>query len=263
MINNLLRICHFKINNKGSVKMFCKNCGYQLENKKFCPECGTPSNDDVPIQQPETPIVQQQPTAPAFQQWIPALNQKPQKKKLEGWQIALIVIGVLLAVGIFGNLLGGNFDGNNTNTNTNIGTTVEDILQTTSANAETTNKPILESTTAKIAEENNSVMENSMLNIMKKELKAYADVKFDKTTNTFLVIPTDKDLIDAIVILSNDTKNATLLPKWNDMVDGMKVASATISESLPGYNMSLINPLNQENTLLFMNDGEVIYNFVD
>lgn len=241
--------------------MFCKNCGYQLENMKFCPECGTTINDEVPIQQPETPIVQQQPTAPVYQQWIPATNQKPHKKKLEGWQIALVVIGVLLVAGVFGNLLGGNFDGSNTNTN--IGTTVENIFKTTSANTETTNKPIIETTTANIAEEDNATMENSMLVIMKNELKDYANVEFDKTTNTFLVIPTDNDMINAIVILSNDTNNATLLPNWNNIIDSMKVASATISESLPGYNLSLINPLNQENTLLFINDGEVIYNFVD
>jgi hypothetical protein len=58
----------------------------------------------------------------------------------------------------------------------------------------------------------------------------------------------------------NDTSEE-LTEVWDDLVDNFVLMSESITESLPGYTISLVNPANTDNTLLMIIDGVVIYNF--
>jgi len=78
--------------------MYCQKCGTQYKDEKICPKCGASTDEGTKVQQPQSPV----------QQWQPYTNQQPQKKKLKGWQIALIVIAGLFVFGIVGNLTGGD-----------------------------------------------------------------------------------------------------------------------------------------------------------
>lgn len=76
--------------------MYCKNCGAQYEDAKFCPKCGTSTDEVKEVPQTQPPV----------QQWQPYTNQQTQKKKLKRWQVAVIVIAGLFVIGIIGNLTG-------------------------------------------------------------------------------------------------------------------------------------------------------------
>ena len=69
--------------------MKCPNCGTEYTTN-FCPKCGTPAN---------APVQQQAPMPP----------QKPKKRI---GKILLIVLGVIVAIGVIGSIVGGGDSGN-------------------------------------------------------------------------------------------------------------------------------------------------------
>lgn len=60
--------------------------------------------------------------------------------------------------------------------------------------------------------------------------------------------------------LEGDTE---ALKEWEILADAAKDMSESISENLPSYNIQLLNPANTENVLLMVQDGVVLYNFID
>lgn len=80
--------------------MKCSKCGKEVDGN-FCPHCGT-SIEESNVAVPQSDVV------------------AVKKKKLKWWQIALIVVGIIIVIGAIGSALGGEegsdkVGGNNTN----------------------------------------------------------------------------------------------------------------------------------------------------
>ena len=102
--------------------------------------------------------------------------------------------------------------------------------------------------------------EEIYLQIMRENVGSYVDIQFDKTEKTYVMTPTDQGLIDEISMLPMGIGHED----WGVLVDGMTSMSASGKDLVgEGYTINLVNPLNHENVILWIIDGEVIYNVID
>lgn len=98
------------------------------------------------------------------------------------------------------------------------------------------------------------------LQIMNENVGSYVDIQFDKTSKTYTMTPIDPGLIDEISMLPMGIGHED----WGVLVDGMTSMSKSGKDLVgEGYTMNLVNPLNHENVILWIVDGEVIYNVID
>ena len=102
--------------------------------------------------------------------------------------------------------------------------------------------------------------EEIYLQIMRESVGSYVDIQFDKTEKTYVMTPTDQGLIDEISMLPMGIGHED----WGVLVDGMASMSESGQDLVgEGYSINLVNPLNHENVILWIVDGEVIYNVID
>ena len=102
--------------------------------------------------------------------------------------------------------------------------------------------------------------EEIYLQIMRDSVGSYVDIQFDKTEKTYVMTPTDQGLIDEISMLPLGIGHED----WGVLVDGMSSMSKSGKDLVgEGYTINLVNPLNHENAILWIVDGEVIYNVID
>ena len=102
--------------------------------------------------------------------------------------------------------------------------------------------------------------ETIYLQIMRESVGSYVDIQFDKTEKTYVMTPTDPNLIDEISMLPLGIGHED----WATLVDGMASMSKSGKDLVgEGYTINLVNPLNHENVILWIIDGEVIYNVID
>ena len=102
--------------------------------------------------------------------------------------------------------------------------------------------------------------EEIYLQIMRESIGGYVDIQFQKAEKNFKLTPTDAGLIDEISMLPLGVGH----DDWAVLVDGLTEMSKSGKELVgEGYSISLINPLNHENVILWIMDGEVIYNVID
>ena len=102
--------------------------------------------------------------------------------------------------------------------------------------------------------------ETIYLQIMRESVGTYVDIQFDKTEKTYVMTPTDQGLIDEISMLPMGIGHED----WGTLVDGMVSMSKSGKDLVgEGYTINLVNPLNHENVILWIMDGEVIYNVID
>src|SRR5699024_3013989 len=102
--------------------------------------------------------------------------------------------------------------------------------------------------------------ETIYLQIMRDSVGSYVDIQLDKTEKTYVMTPTDQGLIDEISMLPMGIGHED----WGVLVDGMASMSKSGKDLVgEGYTINLVNPLNHENVILWIMDGEVIYNVID
>lgn len=102
--------------------------------------------------------------------------------------------------------------------------------------------------------------ETIYLQIMRESVGSYVDIQFDKKEKTYVMTPTDQGLIDEISMLPMGIGHED----WGVLVDGMASMSKSGKDLVgEGYTINLVNPLNHENVILWIMDGEVIYNVID
>ena len=102
--------------------------------------------------------------------------------------------------------------------------------------------------------------ETIYLQIMRESVGSYVDIQFDKTEKTYVMTPTDQGLIDEISMLPMGIGHED----WGVLVDGMASMSKSGKDLVgEGYTINLVNPLNHENVILWIMDGEIIYNVID
>ena len=98
------------------------------------------------------------------------------------------------------------------------------------------------------------------LQIMRESVGTYVDIQFDKSNKIYTMTPTDQGLIDEISMLPMGIGHED----WGVLVDGMASMSKSGKDLVgEGYTINLVNPLNHENVILWIMDGEVIYNVID
>ena len=98
------------------------------------------------------------------------------------------------------------------------------------------------------------------LQIMRESVGSYVDIQFDKSNKIYTMTPTDPGLIDEISMLPMGIGHED----WGVLVDGMASMSKSGKDLVgEGYTINLVNPLNHENVILWIMDGEVIYNVID
>lgn len=99
------------------------------------------------------------------------------------------------------------------------------------------------------------------LGILEDNFEGIADIELDKENKIFYITVTDPAFILEILnALEGDTE---ALKDWEFLVDTAKDLSESISENITGYSIQYLNPANTENTLLMVQDGVVLYNFID
>ena len=113
----------------------------------------------------------------------------------------------------------------------------------------------------KVANEKDAAnLEQVHLSLMQEHMGMYVDVTFEKETKIYKMTPTNEQLISEIEMLPLGIG----WDNWQDLVDSVASMSKTNSDNLgEGYSITLVNPLNEENIILWVMDGEVIYNVVD
>ena len=102
--------------------------------------------------------------------------------------------------------------------------------------------------------------ETIYLQIMRESVGSYVDIQFDKTSKTYTMTPTDPGLIAEISMLPMGIGHED----WGILVDGLSSMSKSGMDLVgEGYTINLVNPLNHDNIILWIIDGEVIYNIID
>src|SRR5699024_8335533 len=131
------------------------------------------------------------------------------------------------------------------------------------AKAEEAEKLRKENEAKEKAEQESADKENAetiYLQIMRDSVGSYVDIQFDKTEKTYVMTPTDQGLIDEISMLPMGIGH----DDWGVLVDGMVSMSKSGKDLVgEGYTINVVNPLNHENVILWIVDGEVIYNVID
>ena len=131
------------------------------------------------------------------------------------------------------------------------------------AKAEEAEKERKENEAKEKAEQEDVDKENAetiYLQIMRESVGSYVDIQFDKTEKTYVMTPTDQGLIDEISMLPMGIGHED----WGVLVEGMASMSKSGKDLVgEGYSINLVNPLNHENVILWIVDGEVIYNVID
>lgn len=131
------------------------------------------------------------------------------------------------------------------------------------AKAEEAEKLRKENEAKEKAEKEDADKENAetiYLQIMRESVGSYVDIQFDKSNKIYTMTPTDPNLIDEISMLPMGIGHED----WGVLVDGMaSMSKSGIDLVGEGYTINLVNPLNHENVILWIIDGEVIYNVID
>lgn len=107
------------------------------------------------------------------------------------------------------------------------------------------------------SEESNTILEDYALVTLQESMYGQADIHFFKPEQTFIIVPTDESLIQAINMYGVFGENEQ---EWNTVVESMVSLSETYLDTLgTGYTIIIANPSNLDNTLLEVKDGEILF----
>lgn len=96
---------------------------------------------------------------------------------------------------------------------------------------------------------------------LEKNFEGMARIDYDETNDTMRIIPTDQNFTMEILFMMS---GVTGTEEWDALVENFQ----TLSESMSGLvdediMLSLVNPENEENTILLVQNGYIIYNLSD
>lgn len=93
--------------------------------------------------------------------------------------------------------------------------------------------------------------------ILADSFEGVAVISFNPHNKTFEVLPTEQEFVDDLDAM---VLGIMLLDEWYEVVDALTDLSSTVSEYLDrSYGLVLINPSNTNNMLMWLQDGEVLY----
>ena len=92
------------------------------------------------------------------------------------------------------------------------------------------------------------------LAILRENFENVADIKYKKSIKTIEIIPYDESfMVEAMQAYNRDT--------WNGLIKNLKEISRQIEDD--NILLCLVNNLNKENYILIINNGTVIYDFIN
>lgn len=97
------------------------------------------------------------------------------------------------------------------------------------------------------------------LSLMESSFEGIANVTYSSEDKAFLIEPTDQEIKTAVILLQEGS-TPEINASWEYLKDSFVSASNSIKDNVgAGYQIHLLNPMNNENTLLIIIDGVVIY----
>jgi len=99
------------------------------------------------------------------------------------------------------------------------------------------------------------------LGLLEENFEGIGIVSYREDEKSFCVTPTDPAFVAGAMEVMDG--NAEVLESWTVMVESMVGLSKSISKTLPGHYLQIVNPVNDELSLLIVLDGLVIYNLAD
>lgn len=97
------------------------------------------------------------------------------------------------------------------------------------------------------------------LSLMESNFEGMANVTYSSEDKAFLIEPTDQEIQTALILLLEGS-TPEINASWEFLKDSFVSTSNSLKDSVgAGYQIHLLNPMNNENTLLIIIDGVVIY----
>lgn len=228
--------------------MKCPNCGQEFEGN-FCPNCGTAANGS----DGNTPMPDQE-------------NKKPKKKKHGCLTAFIVVIVILIILGAIGSAGGDSSASSSSSSSAGEATeptqTPSPTQQTESENSEVT------SGTDSTSDSSSDVTLDLMAAAFQVTLQNSfdnSDLTYDDTSITMNVW---QDNVAAGALLAQQG-NEELRDQWDDMRKNMRQMCQSSRDALDqaglddvSVTLNLVNDMNQDNTLLTIVDGVVVYDAV-
>ena len=97
-----------------------------------------------------------------------------------------------------------------------------------------------------------------ILEVMKKNYKGVAKIEYDKNFKTIKIIPIDENFMLEALQAKDGKKE--YVESWNIIVDELVKSSKSIDKS---YSLTMQNTINTDNVLLMVQDGLVLYNYIN
>jgi hypothetical protein len=160
-----------------------------------------------------------------------------------------IVIAVIVVIGVFTNL-GGDKEDKTDSADLSQDPVIEEDLVVEE-------EPVVEEETKVDIES----LEKDSLAMIKESFGEVGDIGFIKEEKAFTITPTDPNFIVGVMSALEGDKES--LDAWNGMVEGFVSLSDSLSKSLSGYSISIVNPDNTDNFILMIKDGIVVYDAVN
>lgn len=135
-------------------------------------------------------------------------------------------------------------------------TTLEPTIEPTDA---TTPEPT-EEPTIEVTPEPTMDLTSETLSLLIENFGGLGTVTIDREAETYNIIPTDPAFSDSLIYLAAGYDET--IDAWKTMVDSFTSMSSSVY-STTGYSIVLLNPENTENTLLWVYNGVVMYDFTD
>ena|SRR5690554_3741686 len=105
------------------------------------------------------------------------------------------------------------------------------------------------------------VMESFALMSLQDNFQELAEISFDEEEKEFKMLVTDPDFTAELMFM---IEYDVTLDEWYGLVDSFAFMSESLNEMLgDGYTLHLLNPMNENNTLLTIVDGTVTYDAFD
>ncbi len=103
------------------------------------------------------------------------------------------------------------------------------------------------------------LMHHLIMELFTESFEDVANVTYDEAEDAYILIPTDPDFIQALLLVND--KNAEALIAWKELVSNFIYLSETMYEFLPDTVLALANPVNTDNVVLVVWNGIVLYDY--
>lgn len=228
--------------------MKCSKCGNEFEGK-FCPECGTPAEQDI--------FSSAESQSPYAQKATPDLQPPTEAKKKNGGclKIGLIVLGVLVVLSIIGSCMGGNTSSSSDSSSSSYSSSVTPDFDFNSSPSDSSASDMQLSMDLIAAVIKASMEENYG--------KENCEIEYDDTGITVSVW--SDGVASGAALIASGSENQELTDSWEKMVESLlenaKAIKSFVEENGHEVSVSLnvLNDLNHDNCLLTIINDVVVY----